>query len=166
MSWKALRSAALAAALVAPAALAPAAARLPEAAPGLEALDNAGLKSIAAWLKHSGKGGWLGADVADAAGIPRYKAEEGLEVSQRGFRSGDVIRVAQISSDAKRQFILFMAQHPGGEVFFYVSTPEDGLKKAFVSVPSQAAVVPLRGEEARAGFQRELSFWEARSASL
>ncbi len=128
--------------------------------------DSGSLASIAAWLRNSGKEGYLAADVADAAGIPRGEAEESLEVSQRGFRSGEVLRVAQISTDEKREFLLFMAQHPDGSVLFFVSSPREGLKKAFVSLPSLGAVLPLQGEEARAAFRREVSYWEERTAGL
>ncbi len=124
------------------------------------------LASIAAWLRHSGKEGYLAAEVADAAGIPRSEAEDSLGVSQRGFRSGEVLRVAQISTDAKREFLLFMAQHPDGSVLFFVSTPREGLKRAFISLPHLGAVLPWQGEEARAGFAREISYWEERSAGL
>ena len=131
--------------------------------PGLEALDNASLKSIAAWLRQSGREGYLGADVADAAGIPRAQSEDTLEVSQRGFRSGEVLRVAQLSADEKRSFLLFMVQREG-DVTFYVSSVKDGLVKAFVSVPGTRAVLKLEPAEAQSSFQSELRFWEARVA--
>jgi hypothetical protein len=149
--------------LAAPAGEVPAASR--EAAlPGIEALDTASLKSIAAWLKESGKEGYLAADVADAAGIPRAQAEDVLEARQRGFRSGDVLRIAQIPADERRDFLLFMVQRPDGEVFFYLSTLKDGLKKAFVSIPGRNAVLALESAEAQAHFQQEIRYWEARIA--
>ena len=151
------------AAIAAPAAEAPAATREPAPA-GIEALDQADLRSIDAWLLASGREGYLAADVADAAGIPRAAAEEVLEVSQRGFRSGDVLHVAQRSSDERRGFLLFMVQRPAGEVVFFVSTVREGLRKAFVSIPGGPAVVALAGDEARASFQRELAYWQARAA--
>src|SRR4051812_23896280 len=165
--WKSAASIALLALLAAPLAEAPAASRSPAgSASSLEALDTASLKSIAAWLKTSGKEGYLAADVADAAGIPRTEAEEALDVSQRGFKSGDVLRVAQLSADQNRDFLLFMVQRPQGEVFFYHSSLRDGLKKAFVSLPGTTGVVALDGADAQAGFQQEISYWEARIAGL
>ncbi len=143
----------------------PAASRVP-ALPGLEALETASLKSIAAWLMQSGKDGYLAADVADAAGIPRSQAEEVLEAKQRGFKSGDVLRIAQISTDEKRDFLLFMVQRPQGEVVFFLSSIAGGLKKAFVSIPDKGAVVMLEAEEARAGFEQEISYWAARTAGI
>src|SRR5262245_3079980 len=64
------------------------------------------LKSIVAWLKASGREGYLAADVADAAGIPRSGAEAALDARQRGFRSEGILRIAQIPSDGKRDFLL------------------------------------------------------------
>jgi hypothetical protein len=136
------------------------------ALPGIDALDTASLKSIASWLKASGKDGFLAAEVADAAGIPRNLAEEVLEARQRGFRSGGVLRIAQVSSDEKRDFLLFMVQRPEGEVLFFLSSVKDGLKKAFVSIPGQGAVVPLGAGDARSAFQGEISYWEARIAGI
>jgi hypothetical protein len=161
--WKALAALGLVGALAAPLADAPAAAR-GAMLPGLEALDTASLKSIATWLRESGKEGYLAADVADAAGIPRRQAEDVLEVSQRGFRSGDVLRVAQRSADEKRDFLLFMVQQPAGEVFFYLSSVRHGLTKAFVSIPGRNAVLALEPEEAQTNFQSEIRYWEARIA--
>jgi len=155
----------LAVALAVPMPAVPASFR-PDALPGLDALDSASLKSIAAWLKDSGKEGYLAADVADAAGIPRTPAEEALEVSQRGFRSGGVLRVAQLSMDTKRDFLLFMVQRPEGEVTFYLSTVKDGLVRAFVSIPGRNAVLPLEQAEAQPSFQSELRYWEARVAGI
>ncbi|MBV8031652.1 MAG: hypothetical protein JO035_09105 [Betaproteobacteria bacterium] len=122
------------------------------------------LRAIATWLKDSGKGGYLGADVADAAGIQRAPGEESLQVLQRGFRTGPVLRVAQRSADPARDFVLFMVQRPEGEVSFYVSSPRDGLLKAFVAVRGGVAIVPIEGEDARRSFESELKFWEARLA--
>src|SRR5436309_881572 len=64
----------------------------------LEALQTGSLKSIAAWLKESGRDGYLAADVADALGIPREQAEQSLDAKQRGFKQEDVLRIAQISA--------------------------------------------------------------------
>jgi hypothetical protein len=164
-SWKIWGLAGLIALLAAPAADAPAASR-GTAIPGIEAVDTASLKSIAAWLKESGKEGFVAGDVADAAGIPRGQAEDALEAKQRGFKSGNVLRIAQIPTDEARNFLLFMVQKPDGEVYFYHSTVKEGLKKAFVSIPGQNAVLPLGSEEAQVSFQREISYWEARIAGI
>jgi hypothetical protein len=131
---------------------------------GLEALEAGSLKSIAAWLKQSGRDGYLAADVADAAGIPRSQSEEVLEAKQRGFKSGDVLHIAQIPADDKRDFLLFMVQRPDGEVYFYLSTVKEGLKKAFVFVPAEKAVLPLESAEAQSNFQSEILYWQARIA--
>ncbi|MGE5640441.1 MAG: hypothetical protein ACM30H_10110 [Clostridia bacterium] len=134
-------------------------------APAAEAIETISLKGIAAWLRQSGKEGLLGGDVADAAGIPREPAESALEVSQRGYRSAGVLRIAQVSLDAARAFVLFMVQHPGGEVAFYVSNERDGLVRAFVAIPGHG-VVPVAIVEAQPAFQAELRYWEARIAGL
>jgi len=105
--------------------------------------DPVSLRSIAGWLRESGRDGFVGADVADAMGIPRQVTEEVLEARQRGFRNEDVLRIAQISADDKRDFMLFMVQRPDDQVYFYFSTVRDGLKKAFVSIPSRNLVMPL-----------------------
>src|SRR5919109_1791915 len=67
------------------------------------------LRAIAAWLRYHGREGYIGADVADAMGIARGRAEL-LSAWQRGFRSDDVLRIAQISTDEEHDFILFMVQ--------------------------------------------------------
>jgi hypothetical protein len=130
--------------------------------PGLEALDTGNLRSIAAWLQESGRDGFLAGDVADAAGIPRDAAEDALGAKQRGFKSGGVLRIAQISADARRDFLLFMVQQPEGEVFFYLSSVKGGLKKAFVFVPLKKAVVPLAPDDAQASFLQEIRYWQER----
>lgn len=147
------------ASLLWPPALFPAPAR-----PAGDAVEAASLRTITAWLHSSGRDGYLSADVADAAGIPRTAAEDLLEARQRGFRSGEVLRVAQASADGSRDFLLFMVQRPDGEVHFYFATVREGLKKAFVSIPRQAAVLTLERSEAQASFQRELLYWQARVA--
>ena len=149
-------------ALCAPAIEACAVARSGGGLPGVEALDTSSLKSIAAWLKHSGRAGYLAGDVADAAGIPRGAAEDALEAKQRGFKSGGVLRIAQILADERRDVLLFMVQHPEGEVFFYLSSLKDGLKKAFVFVPLKKAVVPLAPEDAQSTFLQEIQYWQER----
>jgi hypothetical protein len=123
------------------------------------------LRSIAGWLRESGRDGFVGADVADAMGIPRQVTEEVLEARQRGFRNEDVLRIAQISADDKRDFMLFMVQRPDDQVYFYFSTVRDGLKKAFVSIPSRNLVMPLDRLEAEARFRQEVRYWGERMES-
>jgi hypothetical protein len=135
-----------------------------DGAPALEALGTRSLKSIAAWLKQSGREGYLAADVIDAAGIPRSRDEEVLDAKQRGFKSDNVLRIAQVPVDEKRDFLLFMVQRPDGQVYFYLSTVKEGLKKAFVYVPLKKAVAALDPSEAQANFQQEVLYWEARVA--
>src|SRR6185503_14042796 len=48
--------------------------------------DAVSLRSIAGWLRQSGRDGFVGADVADVMGIPRQLTEDVLEARQRGFR--------------------------------------------------------------------------------
>jgi hypothetical protein len=122
------------------------------------------LRSIGGWLKRQGADGYVGADVADALGIPRAEGQDLLDAKQRGFRTGEVLRIAQISANAKRDFMLFMVQQPDGQVFFYLATVGDGLKKAFVSIPSRELVLPLERAEAEQNFRRELLYWEDRIA--
>jgi hypothetical protein len=120
------------------------------------------LRSIAGWLRQSGRDGFVGADVADAMGIPRLQTEELLEARQRGFRNDDVLRIAQISADEKRDFMLFMVQRPDDQVYFYFSTLREGLKKAFVSIPSRNLVLPLDRFEAESYFRQEVRYWGER----
>jgi hypothetical protein len=137
-------------------------------APALEQLTRAeagSLRSIAGWLKQHGKEGFVGADVADTMGIPRLESEDLLEARQRGFRSEDVLRIAQISADGKRDFILFMVQRPDDQVYFYFSTVREGLKKAFVSIPSRSLVMPLDRMEAELRFRQEVRYWGDRIES-
>lgn len=117
------------------------------------------LRSIAGWLRSHGKEGFVGADVADAMGIPRLESEDLLVARQRGFRTEDVLRIAQISADEKRDFILFMVQRPDDQVYFYLSSVREGLKKAFVSIPSKNLVMPLDPMEAEARFRQEVRYW-------
>ena len=117
------------------------------------------LRSIAGWLRAHGKDGFVGADVADAMGIPRLESEDLLVARQRGFRTEDVLRIAQISADEKRDFLLFMVQRPDDQVYFYLSTVREGLKKAFVSIPSRNLVMPLDRMEAEASFRQEVRYW-------
>ncbi|HEX2566634.1 MAG TPA: hypothetical protein VHL85_07225 [Burkholderiales bacterium] len=118
------------------------------------------LRSIATWLKGSGRDGYLAAEVADTVGIPRKRGEEVLEAKQRGYRTDNVLRIAQVPSDERRDFLLFMVQRPEGEVYFYLSTVREGLKKAFLSIPGKSLVVPLEQDEAQSGFQQEVVYWQ------
>ena len=122
------------------------------------------LHSIADWLRANGRDGYIGADVADAMGIARPQGEELLKALQRGFRSDDVLRIAQVSADDQRDFILFMVQRPDDQVYFYLSTPLGGLQKAFVSIPSRNLVVPLERSEAELRFRHEVLYWKDRTA--
>lgn len=122
------------------------------------------LRSIAGWLRSHGSPGFLGADVADAMGIAR-KGEDALAARQRGFRNDDVLRIAQISADEGSDFMLFMVQRPDDQVFFYFSTVREGLKKAFVSIPSRNLVAPLERYEAERNFRSELLYWEDKAAT-
>jgi hypothetical protein len=139
------------------------------AAPSFDAtpvqVESTSLRSIGGWLKRHGADGYVGADVADALGIPRDEGQDLLDAKQRGFKTGDVLRIAQISADARRDFLLFMVQQADGQVFFYLATVREGLKKAFVSIPSRELVLPLEPAEAEANFRRELLYWEARIAT-
>ena len=129
------------------------------AAPEAAKIETVGLRSVAGWLKAHGTQGYLGADVADAMGIPRLESEDLLVARQRGFRTEDVLRVAQISADEKRDFLLFMVQRPDDQVYFYLSSVREGLKKAFVSIPSKNLVMPLDPMEAEARFRQEVRYW-------
>jgi hypothetical protein len=123
------------------------------------------LRSIAGWLRQHGKEGYVGADVADRMGIPREESEDLLVARQRGFRSDDVLRIAQISADGRRDFLLFMVQRPDDQVYFYFSTVREGLKKAFVSIPSRNLVMPLDRLDAELRFQQEVRYWGDRIES-
>ena len=70
---------------------------LPHAEPIVFAFDS--LHGIAAWLRSNGREGYVGADVADAMGIARGEDEQVLPAWQRGFRSHEVLRIAQILTD-------------------------------------------------------------------
>ena len=59
----------------------------------------------------------------------RASSEELLQARQRGFRNDEVLRIAQVSADERREFLLFMVQRPDGQVYFYLSTVREGLKK-------------------------------------
>ena len=61
---------------------------------GETVLDRESLREIAGWLKEHGRDGYIGADVADAMGIPRMLGEEVLAARQRGFKNDDELRIA------------------------------------------------------------------------
>jgi hypothetical protein len=128
------------------------------------ALEAGQLRSIAVWLKQSGRDGYLAGEVADVVGIPREQTEDMLEAKQRGFRTDNVLRIAQVPADEKRDFLLFMVQRPDGEVYFYLSSVREGLKKAFISIPSKNLVVPLAEDEAQENFQQEVVYWQDKVA--
>ena len=129
------------------------------AAPGIEIpLEATGLRTVAGWLQAKGTPGYVGADVADAIGIPRD--DERVEAMQRGFRSESVLRMAQV---IRGETLLFMVQAEG-EVYFYLSSVRGGLRRALVSVPSRESVTPLDEAEAQANFRRELLYWEGKAA--
>jgi hypothetical protein len=126
-------------------------------------LDTEGLRTIADWLRDHGRDGYIGADVADVMELPRMLGEELLAARQRGFKSDDELRIAQVPADERQDFILFMVQRPDDQVYFYLWTPA-GLQKAFVSIPSKNMVVPLERLEAEPRFRREVLYWKDRSA--
>jgi len=128
------------------------------AAPGgvTPQVEATGLRSIAGWLQAKGTPGYVGADVADAMGIPRVRDEDLVEAMQRGFKDEKVLRIAQvIGADT----LLFMVQAEG-EVYFYLSSVRGGLRKAVVSIPSRESVTPLGVKEAETNFRREVQYWE------
>jgi hypothetical protein len=113
------------------------------------------LRLIAGWLRLHGRDGTIGADVADAMGI----GAQPVTALQRGFRTDDVLRIAQVFED----LLLFMVQQPDDRVYFYLSTPIGGLQKAFLSIPSRNRVVPLDPAEAELRFRHEVLYWKDRS---
>jgi hypothetical protein len=123
------------------------------------------LYGIAAWLRHYGREGYIGADVADAVGIDRPEGEALVAAWQRGFRTDDVLRIAQVAADSEHQFILFTVQRPDDRVYFYLSTPLGGLHKAFLSIPSRNLVLPLERGEAELRWRAEVHYWKERSES-
>src|SRR5262245_35077351 len=129
-------------------------------APELALESGAPLQAIVGWLKLHGQDGYVGADVADAIGIPRLEGEELLAARQRGFRSDDVLRIAQ----AFEGLVLFMVQQPDDQVYFYLSSPLGGLQKALLSIPSKNLVVPLGRAEAELRFRHEVQYWMERSS--
>ena len=127
-------------------------------------LEGDHLRSIAGWLKQHGRDGYIGADVADAMGIARPEGEELVAARQRGFRNDErELRVAQISAEEGRDFILFMVQRPDDQVYFYLSTPDGGLQRALISIPSKNLVIPLSRAEAERRWLQEVLYWKDRS---
>ena len=118
------------------------------------------LHGIAAWLRHHGREGYIGADVADTMGIARREGQL-LEAWQRGFRNGDVLHIAQLYED----YLLFMVERPDDQVYFYLGTALGGLHKAFVSIPSKNLVLPLERAEAELRWHSEVLYWKDRSES-
>jgi len=118
------------------------------------------LRTIAAWIEQSGVAGAMGAEVADALDILRMATEHSVEAKQRAFQSGDTLHLAQVSADERREFLLFLVKQPNGQLFFYLSTVNEGFKRAFVSIPEQDLVVPLDAATAERGFQNEIRYWE------
>ncbi|MGQ0651339.1 MAG: hypothetical protein ACT4P4_03570 [Betaproteobacteria bacterium] len=131
----------------------------PGTRPALLAAEAAGLRTIAGWLRAHGVDGWVGADVADAMGIARAPHEEQIEAKQRGFRTEQTLRVAQLLDS--RDALLFMVQRPDDQVFFYLSSVSGGLQKAFVSIPSRNLVAPLGAAEAESSFAAEVLYWQS-----
>jgi hypothetical protein len=123
-------------------------------------VESTGLRSIAGWLKMRGVPGYVGADVADAMGIPRAAGAELVDALQRGFREDEVLRIAQFIDG---EYVLFMVQR-SDEVQFYLSTLRGGLRKALVSMPAREAVTPLEAAEAESNFRREVLYWEDKVA--
>jgi hypothetical protein len=137
----------------------------PDGRPTTRAIETTGLRSVAGWLREHGTSGFLGADVADAMGIRRDADEAPLPARQRGFRNDDVLRIAQVPAEEERDYVLFMVQQPDEQVFFYFSTVREGLKRAFVSIPSRNVVAPLEPAEAARNFRAELLYWEDKAAT-
>jgi len=128
-----------------------------------KSIEAVGLRSISGWLRLHGVQGYLGADVADAMGIPRLEDEGQLQAKQRGFRSDTTLRIAQFLEES--QLILFMVQRVDDQVYFYLSTVREGLKKALVSIPGRNMVAPLDAAEAESSFRREVLYWEDKAAT-
>lgn len=122
---------------------------------------SASLQSIASWLEVSGEHGWMGADVADALEILRLDTETSVAARQKAYRSGETLHLAQVSADERREFLLFMVKGPDGQVYFYLSTVIEGLKRAFVTVPDERGVIPLHLVAAERGFRDEVRYWES-----
>src|SRR3954464_13622652 len=74
------------------------------ASPGFEQIisaDAVSLRGGSRWLRHSGRDGFVGADVADVMGFPRQITEDVLEACQRGFKNEDGLRIATTLADDK-----------------------------------------------------------------
>jgi len=128
------------------------------AAPGMAVpIEAGGLRTVAVWLHAHGTPGYVGADVADAIGIPRKGGEELVDASQRGYRDDQVLRIAQVIGPS---LLLFVVQRPE-EVRFYLSTTGGGLRKALMS--THGTVTPLEGGEAQDEFRREVLYWQEKA---
>jgi hypothetical protein len=123
--------------------------------------ETIGLRAIAGWLQAKGTPGFVGADVADAMGIPRGEGEKLVDAMQRGFRDERMLRMAQVIGG---ETLLFMVQGEG-EVYFYLSNVRGGLRKALLSLPTRESVITLDGAEAQASFLREVRYWEDKAAA-
>ena len=136
----------------------------PGTRPATLAAESAGLRTIAGWLRTHGVEGYLGADVAEVMGIARA-GEAQIGARQRGFRMEQTLRIAQLLDGhlIAEDLILFMVQQPDDQVYFYLSTVDGGLKKAFVSIPSRNVVAPLASAEAEFSFRAEVLYWEERA---
>jgi hypothetical protein len=128
----------------------------------IKPLEATGLRSIAGWLQAQGTPGFVGADVADAMGIARGTEQDLVDAMQRGFREAQVLRIAQV---IRGDTLLFMVQDEG-EVYFYLSSVREGLRKALVSIPSRESVTPLEAAEAETNFRREVHYWEEKAGRL
>jgi len=104
-------------------------------------------------------------DLADSFNRMSGSIEHLLHVQREKQRLDDELRIAQISADEKRDFLLFMVQRTDDQVYFYFSTVREGLKKAFVSIPSKNLVMPLDRLEAEARFNYEVRYWGERIES-
>ena len=80
------------------------------------------------------------------------------------LQNDDELRIAQVSADDGRDFILFMVQRPDDQVYFYLSTPRGGLQKAFVSIPSKNLVRAARALRGGTALPAARScYWKDRS---
>ena len=120
----------------------------------------AALQSIAAWLEKSGERGWMGADVADVLEILRFGAEKSVAARQRAYRTGEVLHLAQVPDDERREFVLFMVKGPDEHIYFYLSTVAEGYKRGFVTAPGPGEVLPLDAAAGEKGFRDEVRYWE------
>ena len=92
------------------------------------------LHSLAGWLETSGEEGAMGAEVADALKVPRLASEQTVSARQIAFRSGETLHLAQVLADDRSEFVMLMVKRPD-RITFYLSTLDEGFKRAVVSVP-------------------------------